>query len=274
MATTAEELREEVRRRYAESARAVTEDRRLRLRQRLLLRRGRERRREFVRGALRRRAARRAPRRGGARLARLRQPDRGRRAARGRDGARPRLRRRHRRDPVGKARRPDRHRLRARHDRRDARARAAATRRGRRPNVHFLKGVIEQIPLPASSRRRGDLELRDQPLDRQAGRADRDRARAQAGRADRDQRHRRRGPPDGRPSARERGSYVGCIAGALSKGEYEAGLEAAGFEDVSVEFTHQVADGMHGAIVKARQDEDAAAKGLPVIQPAAKAGCC
>ena len=28
----------------------------------------------------------------------------------------------------------------------------------------------------------------------------------------------------------ERGSYVGCIAGALSKGEYEAGLEAAGFE--------------------------------------------
>ena len=37
-----------------------------------------------------------------------------------------------------------------------------------------------------------------------------------------------------------RGSYVGCIAGALSKGEYEAGLEAAGFEDVSVEFTHEV----------------------------------
>ena len=31
----------------------------------------------------------------------------------------------------------------------------------------------------------------------------------------------------------ERGSYVGCIAGALSKGEYEAGLEAAGFEQIS-----------------------------------------
>src|SRR4029450_6635984 len=55
-----------------------------------------------------------------------------------------------------------------------------------------------------------------------------------------------------RPEERaERGSYVGCIAGALSKGAYEAGLEAAGFEDVSVEFTHEVADGMHGAIVKA-----------------------
>ena len=32
----------------------------------------------------------------------------------------------------------------------------------------------------------------------------------------------------------ERGSYVRCIAGALSKGEYEAGLEAAGFEEISV----------------------------------------
>jgi arsenite methyltransferase len=51
----------------------------------------------------------------------------------------------------------------------------------------------------------------------------------------------------------ERGSYVGCIAGALSKGEYEAGLEAAGFEDVAVEFAHEVGDGMHSAIIKARK---------------------
>ena len=72
----------------------------------------------------------------------------------------------------------------------------------------------------------------------------------------------------------ERGSYVGCIAGALSKGEYEAGLDAAGFEQVSVEFTHEVADGMHGAIVKAVKTSDPAAKGLPVIQPAESAGCC
>ncbi len=49
----------------------------------------------------------------------------------------------------------------------------------------------------------------------------------------------------------ERGSYVGCIAGALSRGEYEAGLAAAGFEQVSVELTHEVADGMHAALVKA-----------------------
>ena len=58
------------------------------------------------------------------------------------------------------------------------------------------------------------------------------------------------------PQARaERGSYVGCIAGALSKSEYEEGLRAAGFDDVSVAFTHQVADGMHGAIVKAVKGE-------------------
>ena len=72
----------------------------------------------------------------------------------------------------------------------------------------------------------------------------------------------------------ERGSYVGCIAAALSKREYEAGLEAAGFDEVSVEFTHQVADGMHGAIVKAVKSHEPAAKGLPVIQPAASSGCC
>jgi SAM-dependent methyltransferase len=49
----------------------------------------------------------------------------------------------------------------------------------------------------------------------------------------------------------ERGSYVGCIAGALSFGEYEEGLRSAGFEDVSVIPTHPVADGMHSAIVRA-----------------------
>jgi len=49
----------------------------------------------------------------------------------------------------------------------------------------------------------------------------------------------------------ERGSYAGCIAGALSDAEYRVALTAAGFTDVSVEFTHEVAPQMHGAIVKA-----------------------
>ncbi|WP_454049863.1 arsenite methyltransferase [Cellulomonas sp. Marseille-Q8402] len=51
----------------------------------------------------------------------------------------------------------------------------------------------------------------------------------------------------------ERGSYVGCIAGALSRSEYLDGLAAAGFVDAEVRFTHPVADGMHGAIVRARK---------------------
>jgi arsenite methyltransferase len=49
----------------------------------------------------------------------------------------------------------------------------------------------------------------------------------------------------------ERGSYVGCIAGALSKQEYLDGLAAVGFTDATVTFTHEVAQGMHGAIIRA-----------------------
>jgi hypothetical protein len=39
-------------------------------------------------------------------------------------------------------------------------------------------------------------------------------------------------------------------------------------------FTHEIRDGIHGAIVKARMPSDPVAKGLPVVQPAASAGCC
>ena len=49
----------------------------------------------------------------------------------------------------------------------------------------------------------------------------------------------------------ERGDYVGCIAGALSFGEYERGLRAAGFESIGIDATHAVADGMHSAIIRA-----------------------
>ena len=49
----------------------------------------------------------------------------------------------------------------------------------------------------------------------------------------------------------ERGSFVGCVAGALSRSEYLEGLAAVGFTDATVEFTHEVAPGMHGAIVRA-----------------------
>lgn len=49
----------------------------------------------------------------------------------------------------------------------------------------------------------------------------------------------------------ERGSYVGCIAGALSFREFRTGLASVGLTDVEVVPTHQVADGMHSAIIRA-----------------------
>jgi SAM-dependent methyltransferase len=47
------------------------------------------------------------------------------------------------------------------------------------------------------------------------------------------------------------GSYVGCIAGALSRTAYLDGLAAAGFTQASVTFTHQAGPGMHSAIIRA-----------------------
>jgi arsenite methyltransferase len=48
-----------------------------------------------------------------------------------------------------------------------------------------------------------------------------------------------------------RGSYVGCIAGALSFAEYREELTRAGFADIAIEPTHEVTDQMYGAIVRA-----------------------
>jgi arsenite methyltransferase len=49
----------------------------------------------------------------------------------------------------------------------------------------------------------------------------------------------------------ERGSYVECIAGALSFREFRHGLRAAGLTEVELVPTHQVVDGMHSVIVRA-----------------------
>ena len=53
----------------------------------------------------------------------------------------------------------------------------------------------------------------------------------------------------------ERGSYVGCIAGALSRQEYLDGLAAAGFVDAEVTFTHEAGHEMHSRDHQGRQAE-------------------
>jgi arsenite methyltransferase len=49
----------------------------------------------------------------------------------------------------------------------------------------------------------------------------------------------------------ERGSWVGCIAGALSYTEYRTGLKDVGFEDITLTRTHEAADGMDSVIIRA-----------------------
>lgn len=55
--------------------------------------------------------------------------------------------------------------------------------------------------------------------------------------------------PDDRAA---RGSFVDCIAGALSVGECTEALEQAGFEDVRIDLTHPVADEIFAASITGR----------------------
>jgi SAM-dependent methyltransferase len=117
-------------------------------------------------------------------------------------------------------------------------------------NVEFLKGFIEDVPLPDSS---VDVIISNCVInlssDKQAVFDEMARVLRSGGRV---------GVTDvvssnelSEAERAERGSYVGCIAGALSFDEYRGGLEAAGFADVDISPTHSVADGMFSAIVKA-----------------------
>jgi SAM-dependent methyltransferase len=117
-------------------------------------------------------------------------------------------------------------------------------------SVEFLKGHIEDIPLPDSS---VDVVISNcvinLSIDKPAVFAEMYRVLKPGGRI---------GITDVvaedhlTPGERaDRGSYVGCIAGALSFSEYREGLSAIGFNDISVQPTHRVAEEMHSAIVKA-----------------------
>jgi SAM-dependent methyltransferase len=128
-----------------------------------------------------------------------------------------------------------------------ARANAAKAGAG---NVEFLKGQIEDVPLPDGS---VDVVISNCVInlstDKLAVLAEMFRVLAPRGRL---------GISDivaeDHMNAADRaaaGSYVGCIAGALSRSEYLAGLTAAGFAEPSVTFTHEAAPGMQSAIVRA-----------------------
>jgi arsenite methyltransferase len=145
-------------------------------------------------------------------------------------------------------------------------------------NVEFLKGHIEALPLPAESI---DVVISNCVVNLAA---DKPAVFAEIARVLR---------PGGRigisdivaedslslEQRAERGSYAGCIAGALSISEFRQGLEAVGLTDVSITPSHTVTDGMISAIIKATKPADA----RPLIDLTAKrdllpvaeaGGCC
>jgi arsenite methyltransferase len=157
-------------------------------------------------------------------------------------------------------------------------ARRNATQAGA-TNVDFLKGHIEAIPLPAETI---DVVISNcvinLSVDKAAVFAETYRVLKPGGRIGiTDVVAEDHLTPEDRA---EWGAWVGCIAGALSRSEYEAGLAAAGFEQVSVIFTHPVGGGLHSAIIKATKPADTTAaaaapmatrRELPVVQ---QSGCC
>jgi arsenite methyltransferase len=132
-------------------------------------------------------------------------------------------------------------------------ARKNAAEAGAR-NVEFLKGYIESIPLPADT---VDVVISNCVInlaaDKQAVFREIVRVLKPGGRL---------GITDvvaeDRLTAQERaerGSYAGCIAGALSFAEYRAGLTAAGLNEIEIRPTHAVEDGMVSAIVRATKPD-------------------
>lgn len=123
-------------------------------------------------------------------------------------------------------------------------------------NVEFLKGYIESIPLPDNS---VDVVISNCVInlstDKPAVFEEIHRVLRPGGRI---------GISDivaedslSAEERAERGSWVGCIAGALSYSEYRQLLAAAGFTNITLTTSHQATDGMDSVIVKAHKSTDA-----------------
>ena len=118
-------------------------------------------------------------------------------------------------------------------------------------NVEFLKGTIEEVPLPDDSI---DVLISncvinlsgDKPaVFREAARVLRPGGRFAVSDIVAD--------PDMDEATRtDMAQWTGCVAGALTVEEFRAELEAAGFEDVEVRETHRVHDQAGSAIIRAR----------------------
>jgi arsenite methyltransferase len=117
-------------------------------------------------------------------------------------------------------------------------------------NVEFLKGYIEDIPLPDAS---VDVVISNCVINLST---DKTRVLEEIFRVLR---------PGGRVGVSDvvaadglseaeratRGSYVGCIAGALTMSDYSEGLMRAGFTDVGIDVTHELAEEIYGANIRA-----------------------
>ncbi|MFL5892125.1 MAG: methyltransferase domain-containing protein, partial [Solirubrobacterales bacterium] len=124
-------------------------------------------------------------------------------------------------------------------------------REARVENVEFLRGTIEAVPLPDDSI---DVIISncvinlsaDKPaVFREAARVLRPGGRFAVSDvvadADMDE-----------ATRRDMEQWTGCIAGALTREEFERQLSAAGFEEVEVTETHRVHDQAASAIIRAR----------------------
>jgi SAM-dependent methyltransferase len=132
-------------------------------------------------------------------------------------------------------------------------------------NVEFVRGTIESIPLPSSTI---DVVISNCVINLAADKAAVFREIARVLR------------PGGRIGVSdvvavdelssieraERGSFTGCIAGALSFSEYRTGLAAVGLTDIELVPTHAVADGLHATIIRATKPAVAlSADALPTM---------
>jgi ubiquinone/menaquinone biosynthesis C-methylase UbiE len=125
-------------------------------------------------------------------------------------------------------------------------------------NVEFLKGYLEDMPLPDES---VDVVISNCVINLSG---DKPKTIAEAARVLR---------PGGRFAVSDviadadmddavkadMAAWTGCVAGALTEAEFRSALKHAGFEDIEIRETHRVHEHAAAAIIRARKPVQAAA---------------